>query len=186
MRKRNFPKYLRAITVDYLHKRYLVFVGPADVDRSWSFREHFRRMATREEASASLGRLMPNLCGPHERKRRLYSMVVHSMMLYGAPVWAEALACDSRKNRDLLKRSQRTVVQRVAEVLRLVFLKMKQEQAEGGELDPVAIREYSARVTCDMVAKWKERVKDFRLLGHRVREALGPVLEEGIFVSTVI
>ncbi|KMQ93366.1 reverse transcriptase [Lasius niger] len=202
-RKRGLiPANIRLGVVCVPIKNCMKYLG-LDVDGSWSFREHFKRMATRgEEALASLAGLMPNLRGPHERKRRLYSIVVHSMMLYGAPVWAEALARVSRRNRDLLKRSQRIVAQRVvcayrtvsgvaagmlarippidlqAEVLRLVFLKMRQEQTDRGEIDPVAIREYRARVTRDMVDKWKERMKDCRLSGHRVREALGPVLDE--------
>lgn len=34
MRKRNFPKYLRTIIADYLHKRYLLFLGPKGAKQS--------------------------------------------------------------------------------------------------------------------------------------------------------
>lgn len=134
-----------------------------DVDGSWSFREHFRIMATRgEEASASLARLMPNLRSPHERKRRFYSMVVHSMMLYGALVWAKVLACGCTESCLCLSHGvggscgnvgTHSPIDLQAEVLRLVFLKMRQEQADRGELDPVAIRKYRAQVTRDIVDK---------------------------------
>lgn len=36
-----------------------------------------------------LGRLMANKKGPSEKKRRLYSNVINSIVLYGAPIWAE-------------------------------------------------------------------------------------------------
>lgn len=34
-------------------------------------------------------KLMPNLRGPHESKRKLYVHVVQSVVMYGAPIWYE-------------------------------------------------------------------------------------------------
>ncbi|XP_014361324.2 uncharacterized protein LOC106713129 [Papilio machaon] len=53
-----------------------------------------------------LGLILPNLRGPGVQVRRLYAMVVRSMALYGAPIWAEAL---DASNRALLRRPQRIV-----------------------------------------------------------------------------
>nr|CAI5826350.1 unnamed protein product [Callosobruchus analis] len=40
---------------------------------------------------ASLSRLMPNIAGPKPSKRRTLMSVAHSIMLYGAEIWADAL-----------------------------------------------------------------------------------------------
>lgn len=57
------------------------------IDVNWSFFDHFRYIeekATR--VVRALNRLMPNLKGPDERRRRLFANVVLSVVLYGAPV----------------------------------------------------------------------------------------------------
>ncbi|XP_020298425.1 uncharacterized protein LOC109862716 [Pseudomyrmex gracilis] len=41
--------------------------------------------------AAALGRLLPNFGGPCEHVRKLYSAVVHSVLMYGAPVWHDEL-----------------------------------------------------------------------------------------------
>ena len=38
-----------------------------------------------------MARLIPNIGGPREAKRRLVASVMHSKLLYAAPVWANAL-----------------------------------------------------------------------------------------------
>lgn len=40
-----------------------------------------------EQTITDLSRLLPNLRGPSSSKRQLYSSVVHSQLLYAAPVW---------------------------------------------------------------------------------------------------
>lgn len=45
---------------------------------------------------------MPNIGGPKENKRRLYSAVTHSILLYAAPVWATELTA-SRAKKELGK-----------------------------------------------------------------------------------
>jgi len=55
----------------------------------WKFRTHFGILVPRvAKAADSLARLLPNLGGPNGRVRRLYAKVVHSIVLYAAPVWA--------------------------------------------------------------------------------------------------
>lgn len=41
--------------------------------------------------SRALRRLMPNLKGPSECKRKLYVETVKSVLLYGAPIWSDEL-----------------------------------------------------------------------------------------------
>lgn len=72
-------------------RRHMKYLGLL-VNRGWTFRAHFQDIIERgEKVVASLGRLMPNLRGPGERRRRFYAMVVRSIVLYGAPVWANDL-----------------------------------------------------------------------------------------------
>lgn len=55
---------------------------------------------------SSMSRLMPNLRGFAERKRKLYANVVLSVALYGTPIWADALVA-SKRNTAVLQRVQR-------------------------------------------------------------------------------
>lgn len=41
------------------------------------------------KSAATLGRLMPNVSGPRQCKRRLLMSVIDSRLLYGAQVWAD-------------------------------------------------------------------------------------------------
>lgn len=55
-----------------------------------TFAEHFERITERaERVVLSLSRIMPNLRGAGELRRRLYASVVQSIMYYGAPIWAD-------------------------------------------------------------------------------------------------
>ena len=57
-------------------------------DRSLSFSEHLQIATAKAiQCGAALTRLMPNISGPREAKRRLVASVVNSKMLYAAPVW---------------------------------------------------------------------------------------------------
>lgn len=38
-----------------------------------------------------LSRLIANKKGPSEKKRRLYRDVINSILLYGAPIWADEM-----------------------------------------------------------------------------------------------
>ena len=62
------------------------------LDRKLSFGEHLKIAAAKAiQCGANLARLMPMIDGPREAKRRLVASVVHSKLLYAAPVWANAL-----------------------------------------------------------------------------------------------
>ena len=77
------------------------------LDGRWSFRGHFTSLAPKLlKTAGALARLLPNVAGPSASSRRLYTGVVRSMALYGAPVWADAL---DRHNVTLLRRAQRVM-----------------------------------------------------------------------------
>ncbi|TLO55091.1 hypothetical protein FEG18_19000, partial [Acinetobacter baumannii] len=57
------------------------------LDSRWTFRAHFQNLVPRLLGVAgALSRLLPNVGGPDQVTRRLYTGVVRSMALYGAPV----------------------------------------------------------------------------------------------------
>lgn len=71
-----------------LHIKYLGII----LDARMSFLPHFRYVSDKiAGVTRALFRLMPNLRGPSEKKRRLYAMIVSSVALYGAPIWSRPL-----------------------------------------------------------------------------------------------
>lgn len=94
--------------------RYLGLI----LDGRWTFGAHFTLLAPKViGAAAALGRLLPNVGGPSATCRRLYSGVIRSMALYGAPVWVDALG---RANKALLRRPQRVIATRAIRGYRTV------------------------------------------------------------------
>lgn len=88
------------------------------IDSRWTFKEHFSRLAPRLMAAAgALGRLLPNVGGPSVTCRKLYTGVLRSMALYGAPIWAGTLGPSTLV---LLRRPQRTMALRVVRAYRTV------------------------------------------------------------------
>lgn len=61
------------------------------LDTKLTFAEQVNRVTKKaDKTAAALSRLMPNIGGPGSSKRRLLSSVVHSQLLYAAPVWSTA------------------------------------------------------------------------------------------------
>ncbi|KMQ92618.1 reverse transcriptase [Lasius niger] len=88
------------------------------IDSRWSFEDHFSYVVDKvSKVTRALGRLMPNLRGPREDKRNLYSKVIQPVIFYGAPVWCEAFERSTRAQR-ILRRVQRTLAIRVISAYR--------------------------------------------------------------------
>lgn len=87
-----------------------------------SFRDHFRAVLARaKDMAAILCRLMPNLRGPSEWWRQLYAAsVIRSVLMYGAPVWTDALSWD-RRLRDDIAYLLRRVALRIISAYRMVL-----------------------------------------------------------------
>jgi len=72
-------------------KQQMKYLGMV-VDRKLSFKEHTSEAAAKAERTAKLlSRLMPNIGGPKQLRRKLYVAVTQSILLYGAPSWAHTL-----------------------------------------------------------------------------------------------
>ena len=99
-------------------KTSIKYLG-VQLDRKLSFGEHLRIAATKAiQCGANLARLMPNIGGPREAKRRLVASVVHSKLLYAAPVWANALQIHAIQKR--LFSAQRSAALRIVSAYRTV------------------------------------------------------------------
>lgn len=96
--------------------KYLGVIWDEDV----TFKPHFEYAEGKGmKVVKALGRLMPNLRGPGEHKRRLYASVVMSVLLYAAPVWSDAFGA-SETIQAPIRRVQRAVSLRVIAAYRTV------------------------------------------------------------------
>lgn len=87
--------------------------------RVLGFKAHLQASAARAQSTAvALSRLLPNVGGARQRRRRLLATVVDSQLLYASPIWSGALAFQS--NIDTLLRPQRSIALRVAMAYRTV------------------------------------------------------------------
>jgi len=98
------------------HLRYLGVI----LDRRLTFAAHINTVSTKASRSAAaLARIMPNVNGPSQSKRRLLASVVESQLLYAAPVWCDTVAVSAR-TRGVLVRPQRAAALRVTRAYRTV------------------------------------------------------------------
>lgn len=75
--------------------------------------EHLRYIEGKiAKVKRALCRVMPNLREPHESKSKLYSNIIQSVVMYGAPVWAESFI-KNRKIQKPLARTQRYMATRI-------------------------------------------------------------------------
>ena len=89
------------------------------LDSRLSFGEHLRiKSAKSIQCGASLARIMPNIGGPREVKSRLLASVLHSKLLYAAPVCANAL--QNHAIRRKLFSAQRSVALKIVSAHRTV------------------------------------------------------------------
>lgn len=81
------------------------------IDSEWSFIDHFRYVENKAaKVSRALFRLMPNLRGPYEEKRRLYASVLTSVVKYAAPVWNDAFSSAASTSLQPIIRLQTTAI----------------------------------------------------------------------------
>ena len=90
------------------------------IDARLSFREHILNAGKKASETANvLAGIMPNIGGPKQPRRTLLSSVVSSVILYGAPIWADAM-CSNVTYRATCRRACRTVMLRIARAYRTV------------------------------------------------------------------
>ena len=89
------------------------------LSRKLGFKLHIETAAKKAGATAeSLRKILPNVGGARQWKRKVLAMAVQSKLLYAAPVWADALEFEC--NVKTLVRPQRRIALRVAKAYRTV------------------------------------------------------------------
>jgi len=90
-----------------------------ELHRALGFKQHIETAAAKAQSTAlTLSRLLPNIGGSKQRKRKLLASVINSLLLYASPVWVHALAFQS--NIGIIERPQRIIALRVATAYRTV------------------------------------------------------------------
>ncbi|CAI6362877.1 unnamed protein product [Macrosiphum euphorbiae] len=142
------------------------------VERGLLFKDHIVEAASKaEKMSSALGRLMPNIGGPKESRRKLLLSVTTSILLYGAPSWAETMSLVPR-NKSLVNGVQRKALLRsicgyrtVSETATSILagtppadLLAEERSATFSERRSGVRSEFSPRAST--MAKWKARIAE--------------------------
>lgn len=69
-----------------------------------------------EKRVAMLERVMPNMGGPSSAQRTVLCGVVHSIILYGAPIWHEVI--NKRTQRETIEKPHRRTLLRIISAFR--------------------------------------------------------------------
>ncbi len=80
-------------------------------DGKLTFKEHAKRTAANSERIvANISRLMSNLGRPSESKCNLLANVAMSVLLYGAPIWADAINARQYRRMEMASVQQKAVL----------------------------------------------------------------------------
>ncbi|XP_057666044.1 uncharacterized protein LOC130899890 [Diorhabda carinulata] len=71
------------------------------------------------ERTSALQKMLPNVGGPDSQRRRVTLEAIHSILLYGAPVWAEVMKKKNKYKQQYTK-AQRKPLLRVCSAYRTV------------------------------------------------------------------
>lgn len=94
---------IRINGVDIPIKMQMKYLGMM-LDNKLYFDKHMQYVTEKAtKVSRALSRLMPNLRGSSELKRKLYYHVVQSIVMYGAPIWSTRLMRSVKIQRPLRK-----------------------------------------------------------------------------------
>lgn len=153
------PLGVRVGTSEVRIQRSMKYLG-LFIDGRWSFRRHFVYIEDKVlKVSRALGRLMPNLRGPSENKKRLYYNVLLSVVMYGAPIWDDVMAS---RWRDLaaLRRVQKEMALREICGYRIVAF----------DAALLLTRVPPSFMVATMLKRSFERLRELRLTGEWSRE----------------
>lgn len=100
-RQRSIPRNLRArVAEEPVEATTAIRYLGVMIDSKLTFWSQIRAASDRAaKVTAALSRLMPNIDGPSQCKRRAMMSVVHSILLYGAEIWADALKMETYRRR---------------------------------------------------------------------------------------
>lgn len=125
------------------------------LDSKLTFRPHFEYIEQKiAKVHRALGRLMPNLRGPGEKKR-LYANVILSILMDAAPIWNEAFMV-SRSSQRVINRTIRSLAIRILSGFQTISL----------EAALLLARIPLAYLLANMRRRVYDRVKDLRTSGR--------------------
>lgn len=141
----------------------LKYLG-VQLDGKLSFTAHAIKTAEKANAAVQkISRILPNVSAAKQGKRTLMSNMVHLLLLYGAPVWAEKMSAHGISQ---LSKVQRRIAQRVASAYRTVSTDALNVVTSIPSLDLQAIRRkrnYDQTVKMDLhvedetIRNWQAR-----------------------------
>lgn len=181
-------------------KPYIKYLGVI-IDEDWNMKEHANYVAERGLKTINrLSGLMPNVKGPKESRRRLYSAVAHSILLYAAPVWADEIKTKkARKELGKLQKIQKMISLRIisgyrtisyvvalmlarilpieyqADILRKLYIK-KKDLLNSRDEDLTELSRHHKILVEDSINRWKITLSKPTLPGKWTRTALLPQL----------
>lgn len=95
-RNRDLP-IIKVGTASIRVTRSMKYLGVI-LDSRWKFVLHFAYVRDKAlRITRALERLMPNLKGPAQNKRRLYAEVILSILLYASPLWCISMTKSSKR-----------------------------------------------------------------------------------------
>lgn len=128
--------------VRFVARKEVKYLGVV-LDRNLKMTQHIAHAASKMARNvAALTKLMPNVRGPAQWARRLYSSVAHSVALYAAPVWFPGLQYE--KYFKILIGEQRKILLRVGSAYRTV--------------SAAAIQVISGTAPIDLLAKERQSI----------------------------
>lgn len=134
--------------------RTLRYLG-VTIDDKLSFRQHLERACTKASRTVtSLSRIMTNTVGPRTKERRVLLEVAHSVLLYGAEIWA-----------DILK--QKTYRRKIAAVQRRGALRVTCAYRTVSEAAALVI---AGAPPIDLLAHERAKLYDLKTSGHHTKE----------------
>lgn len=125
-------------------------------DRDLRMTDHIRKTSARaEEVASNIARLMPNINGPQNAKRKILASVVYSKLFYGVPVWVGT--AQIKKYRLRLEKTQRKVMLR---------------QCRAYRTSPtVALQVISSTLPIELMAQERDRIYKSRRNGDNIEQA---------------
>ncbi|XP_018368778.1 PREDICTED: uncharacterized protein LOC108764874 [Trachymyrmex cornetzi] len=155
--------------------------------------------------AGALARLTANIGGPGERRRRTYATVIMSVLLHGAPIWAQTIA-RNRKVLGSVRKLQRQLALRVirgyrtvshdaaailagmipfdlaADRIRRAYLRKRDIIARDGEITPHVGAMLLEAERRRAIARWQRRLEELPPdgPGAAVRGAIGEDVEAWI------
>lgn len=171
------------------------------IDSFWNFHAHFTYVEAKlNKVLRALNRIMPNLRGPGEKKRRLYATVMTSVMTYAAPIWKGALHSSPYKVQKPLCRMQRIIAIRVIAAYRTtsfdaatllarmppwllevslrerVYLRID-ESKRLGTFSPLEVNKIKKEESIVLIRQWKALLNEPNTWGKKTIAAILPFLD---------